>query len=107
MQKPDTICNFRSFFSSPFQTISAADHHQGSLTGVMGVLLHALACNQSITVLQNVLATQRSLVFKVSIAGQSGLCLENCGICNQSITVLQNVLATQRSLVFKDRGTLP
>lgn len=39
---------------------------QGALTGVMKVLLHMLALNQSTLVMENVLATQRSLVFKVS-----------------------------------------
>ncbi|KAJ8040484.1 Dedicator of cytokinesis protein 7 [Holothuria leucospilota] len=46
------------------QTISVTDNMQGALTGVMKVLLHMLALNQSTLVMENVLATQRSLVFK-------------------------------------------
>ncbi|XP_071850435.1 dedicator of cytokinesis protein 7-like isoform X2 [Apostichopus japonicus] len=46
------------------QTISSTDNMQGALTGVMKVILHMLALNQSTVVLENVLATQRSLVFK-------------------------------------------
>ncbi|XP_063962450.1 dedicator of cytokinesis protein 7-like isoform X1 [Lytechinus pictus] len=46
------------------QTVSQTDHLQGCLTGVMTVLLHALACNQSTIVMESILATQRSLVFK-------------------------------------------
>ncbi|XP_071486500.1 dedicator of cytokinesis protein 7-like [Diadema antillarum] len=46
------------------QTVSQTDHLQGCLTGIMTVLLHALARNQSTTVMESILATQRSLVFK-------------------------------------------
>ncbi|XP_066997234.1 dedicator of cytokinesis protein 7 [Anabrus simplex] len=46
------------------QVASQADNLQGLLGIVLKVLLHALARNQSTSVLQNMFATQRSLVFK-------------------------------------------
>lgn len=44
-----------------------ADALQGVLSTVLKVLLHALGSNQSTGVLQNMFATQRSLVYKVSL----------------------------------------
>ncbi|KAK7862685.1 hypothetical protein R5R35_000927 [Gryllus longicercus] len=46
------------------QVASQADNLQGLLGVVLKVLLHALARNQSTCVLQNMFATQRSIVFK-------------------------------------------
>ena len=37
------------------------------LSGVLRVLLHSLNCNQSEGVLQNIFATQRSIVYKVRL----------------------------------------
>ncbi|KAK8766565.1 hypothetical protein V5799_006661 [Amblyomma americanum] len=47
------------------QVVSQSDAQQSVLGTVLRVLLHALDCNQSTLVLQNLFATQRSLVFKV------------------------------------------
>ena len=49
-----------------FQIVQVSDSLQSLLGLVLRVLLHALACNQSTTTLQNYLATQRSLVAKVT-----------------------------------------
>lgn len=47
------------------QVASQLDNLQNLLGVVLKVLLHALGRNQSTCVLQNMFATQRSLVFKV------------------------------------------
>ncbi|KAK7069782.1 Dedicator of cytokinesis protein 7, partial [Halocaridina rubra] len=49
------------------QVVTNADHLQGLLTVVFGVLLHALASNQSTITLTNMFNTQRALVAKASI----------------------------------------
>ncbi|XP_022240544.1 dedicator of cytokinesis protein 7-like isoform X2 [Limulus polyphemus] len=46
------------------QVVVNSDSLPGLLGVILRVLLHALGCNQSTTVLQNMFATQRSLVFK-------------------------------------------
>ncbi|XP_033123079.1 dedicator of cytokinesis protein 7-like isoform X2 [Anneissia japonica] len=46
------------------QSIQTKENLSGVLSSVMQVLLHMLQCNQSVVVLKNALATQRSLVFK-------------------------------------------
>ncbi|XP_071954468.1 dedicator of cytokinesis protein 7-like [Antedon mediterranea] len=46
------------------QSIQSKENLSGVLSSVMQVLLHMLQCNQSVVVLKNALATQRSLVFK-------------------------------------------
>ncbi|KAL3252390.1 hypothetical protein MRX96_017703 [Rhipicephalus microplus] len=46
------------------EVVSQSDAQQSVLGTVLRVLLHALDCNQSTLVLQNLFATQRSLVFK-------------------------------------------
>ncbi|CAN8004691.1 unnamed protein product, partial [Ixodes hexagonus] len=46
------------------QVVSQSDSQQSVLGTVLRVLLHALDCSQSTLVLQNLFATQRSLVFK-------------------------------------------
>ncbi|XP_075527914.1 dedicator of cytokinesis isoform X1 [Dermacentor variabilis] len=46
------------------QVVSQSDAQQSVLGTVLRVLLHALDCNQSTLVLQNLFSTQRSLVFK-------------------------------------------
>jgi hypothetical protein len=50
------------------QVASQLDNLQSLLGVVLKVLLHALGRNQSTCVLQNMFATQRSLVFKVDIS---------------------------------------
>ena len=47
------------------QVVQSSDSFQSLLAFVLRVLLHSLALNQSSTVLQNMFATQRSLVSKV------------------------------------------
>lgn len=46
------------------QVASTSEQHNSLLGSVLKVLLHALARNQSVQALQNLFATQRSLVFK-------------------------------------------
>lgn len=58
----EILINFIYFY----QVACHADALQGVLSTVLKVLLHALGSNQSTMVLQNMFATQRSLVYKVS-----------------------------------------
>ena len=50
------------------QTVKAIEEHdvmQATLPRALEVLLHLLACNESVTVMEHVFATQRSIVVKV------------------------------------------
>lgn len=47
--------------------MTTSDSLRVVLSGILRVLLHCLNCNQSVIVLQNMFATQRSIVYKVSI----------------------------------------
>lgn len=51
------------FFS--LQTVSVTESKESVLGGVLKVLLHSMACNQSALYLQHCFATQRALVSKV------------------------------------------
>ena len=46
--------------------MTTSDSLRVVLSGILRVLLHCLNCNQSEIVLQNMFATQRSIVYKVS-----------------------------------------
>lgn len=48
-----------------FQTVVASELKESVLGGVMRVLLHSMAGNQSALFLQHCFTTQRALVFKV------------------------------------------
>lgn len=50
------------------QTVSVAESKESILGGVLKVLLHSMACNQSALYLQHCFATQRALVSKVGLA---------------------------------------
>lgn len=47
------------------QTVSVTESKESILGGVLKVLLHSMACNQSALYLQHCFATQRALVSKV------------------------------------------
>lgn len=49
----------------PLQTVSLTESKESILGGVLKVLLHSMACNQSALYLQHCFATQRALVSKV------------------------------------------
>lgn len=51
--------------SLPLQTVSVTESKESILGGVLKVLLHSMACNQSALYLQHCFATQRALVSKV------------------------------------------
>lgn len=51
------------------QTVSVTESKESILGGVLKVLLHSMACNQSALYLQHCFATQRALVSKVSNSG--------------------------------------
>lgn len=57
---------------SSSQTVSLTESKESVLGGVLKVLLHSMACNQSALYLQHCFATQRALVSKV--------CQLNCSI---------------------------
>ncbi|XP_073227641.1 dedicator of cytokinesis protein 7-like isoform X3 [Porites lutea] len=46
------------------QTVASSDTLRVVLSGILRVLLHSLSCNQSERVLQNLFASQRSIVYK-------------------------------------------
>lgn len=48
------------------QTVSVTESKESILGGVLKVLLHSMACNQSALYLQHCFATQRALVSKVN-----------------------------------------
>lgn len=50
------------------QTVSVTESKESILGGVLKVLLHSMACNQSALYLQHCFATQRALVSKVRLA---------------------------------------
>lgn len=54
------------------QVVSSSDLQHSIIGMTLKILLHALARNQSTTVLPHMFATQRSLVFKVGTLG--GIC---------------------------------
>ncbi|XP_033636293.1 dedicator of cytokinesis protein 7-like isoform X4 [Asterias rubens] len=90
------------------QTIQSTDHLQGSLTGVMEVLLHSLACNQSIVVLQNILATQRSLVckypellFEEETEQCADLCLRLLSHCSSCISTVRSHASASLYLLMR------
>lgn len=53
-------------FWFPLQTVSVTESKESILGGVLKVLLHSMACNQSALYLQHCFATQRALVSKVN-----------------------------------------
>lgn len=52
------------------QTVSVTESKESILGGVLKVLLHSMACNQSALYLQHCFATQRALVSKVRLSPQ-------------------------------------
>lgn len=52
-------------FIFKLQTVSVTESKESVLGGVLKVLLHSMACNQSAVYLQHCFATQRALVSKV------------------------------------------
>ncbi|XP_022087787.1 dedicator of cytokinesis protein 7-like isoform X2 [Acanthaster planci] len=90
------------------QSIQNTDHLQGCLTGVMEVLLHSLACNQSVIVLQNILATQRSLVFKYpellfeeETEQCADLCLRLLSHCSSCISTVRSHASASLYLLMR------
>ena len=47
------------------QTVQVVDSTRATLPRALEVLLHLLACNESVTVMEHLFATQRSIVVKV------------------------------------------
>ena len=50
------------------QTVQVVDNTRATLPRALEVLLHLLACNESVTVMEHLFATQRSIVVKVMIS---------------------------------------
>ena len=55
------------YVSLLLQTVSVTESKESILGGVLKVLLHSMACNQSALYLQHCFATQRALVSKVRL----------------------------------------
>lgn len=62
--------NFYIFEIVFVQTVSVTESKESILGGVLKVLLHSMACNQSALYLQHCFATQRALVSKVRLLPQ-------------------------------------
>lgn len=58
-----------AYKSFSLQTASVTESKESILGGVLKVLLHSMACNQSALYLQHCFATQRALVSKVRLLG--------------------------------------
>lgn len=63
------------------QTVSVTESKESILGGVLKVLLHSMACNQSALYLQHCFATQRALVSKVSLAWDQIGTISSTGSC--------------------------
>lgn len=55
------------------KTVSVTESKESILGGVLKVLLHSMACNQSALYLQHCFATQRALVSKVRLLDSCAL----------------------------------
>lgn len=68
-------------YVSLLQTVSVTESKESILGGVLKVLLHSMACNQSALYLQHCFATQRALVSKVRLlAFIKGLHFSSCSL---------------------------
>ncbi|XP_067118403.1 dedicator of cytokinesis protein 7 isoform X1 [Centruroides vittatus] len=90
------------------QTVCQSDSLQGLLSIVLRVLLHALGCNQSTIVLQNMFATQRSLVFKFpellfeeETEQCADLCLRLLRHCSSSIGTVRSQASASLYLLMR------
>ncbi|XP_070541056.1 dedicator of cytokinesis protein 7-like isoform X2 [Ptychodera flava] len=90
------------------QVITSNDTQQNLLGNVLRVLLHQLACNQSIVVLQNILATERALVFKFpellfeeETEQCADLCLRLLHQCSSCIDVVRSHASASLYLLMR------
>uniref|UniRef100_H3DL65 Dedicator of cytokinesis 7 n=1 Tax=Tetraodon nigroviridis TaxID=99883 RepID=H3DL65_TETNG len=78
------------------QTVSVTESKESILGGVLKVLLHSMACNQSALYLQHCFATQRALVskfpellFEEETEQCADLCLRLLRSCSSSISIIR------------------
>ncbi|XP_077861413.1 dedicator of cytokinesis protein 7-like [Saccoglossus kowalevskii] len=89
-------------------TILSCDNLQNLLGSVLRVLLHQLACNQSVVALQNILGTQRALVFKFpellfeeETEQCADLCLRLLNHCSSCIAVVRSHASASLYLLMR------
>lgn len=90
------------------QVASTSEIHHTLLGTVLRVLLHALARNQSTLALQNLFATQRSLVFKyhnLLFDDESDMCADLCLLllkhCGSQLPLIRSQAAASLYLLMR------
>lgn len=90
------------------QVASTSEHHHSLLGSVLKVLLHALARNQSVLALQNLFATQRSLIFKyhnLLFDEESDSCADLCLLllkhCGSQLPLIRSQAAASLYLLMR------
>ncbi|KAF4021728.1 hypothetical protein G4228_013840, partial [Cervus hanglu yarkandensis] len=90
------------------QTVSVTESKESILGGVLKVLLHSMACNQSAVYLQHCFATQRALVskfpellFEEETEQCADLCLRLLRHCSSSIGTIRSHAAASLYLLMR------
>ncbi|XP_067028614.1 dedicator of cytokinesis protein 7-like isoform X1 [Acropora muricata] len=86
------------------QTVTTSDSLRVVLSGILRVLLHCLNCNQSEIVLQNMFATQRSIVYKfpeLLFEDDTELCADLCSrLLNHCSSAISSIRAQASSSLY-------
>uniref|UniRef100_A0A8C4V752 Dedicator of cytokinesis 7 n=1 Tax=Falco tinnunculus TaxID=100819 RepID=A0A8C4V752_FALTI len=90
------------------QTVSVTESKESILGGVLKVLLHSMACNQSALYLQHCFATQRALVskfpellFEEETEQCADLCLRLLRHCSSSISMIRSHASASLYLLMR------
>uniref|UniRef100_A0A8C8E250 Dedicator of cytokinesis 7 n=1 Tax=Oryzias sinensis TaxID=183150 RepID=A0A8C8E250_9TELE len=90
------------------QTVSVTESKESILGGVLKVLLHSMACNQSALYLQHCFATQRALVskfpellFEEETEQCADLCLRLLRSCSSSISTIRSHASASLYLLMR------
>ncbi|XP_012494783.1 PREDICTED: dedicator of cytokinesis protein 7 [Propithecus coquereli] len=90
------------------QTVSVTESKESILGGVLKVLLHSMACNQSAVYLQHCFATQRALVskfpellFEEETEQCADLCLRLLRHCSSSISTIRSHASASLYLLMR------
>ncbi|XP_027052730.1 dedicator of cytokinesis protein 7-like, partial [Pocillopora damicornis] len=86
------------------QTVSSSESLRVVLSGILRVLLHSLSYNQSERVLQNIFATQRSIVYKfpeLLFEDDTELCADLCSrLLNHCSSALSSIRAQASASLY-------
>ncbi|KAF4079348.1 hypothetical protein AMELA_G00192160 [Ameiurus melas] len=95
-------------FKESLQTVSVTESKESILGGVLKVLLHSMACNQSALYLQHCFATQRALVskfpellFEEETEQCADLCLRLLRNCSSSIGTIRSHASASLYLLMR------